>query len=201
MAHVVLATLEGITMRQRLARLLGSACVSAVVFIGLVLGLSTSASAVAIYSYTGNPYTTIFGSMYTSSMYVTATMTLSNPIAPNQSKVDLLPELISLTMFDGVQTLDSSNLSLNRIAVASTDSAGKMTDWQVWLFVAGGPIGIATMTPPSGPLVLDQVNHTPEDNASVRDNAGSWAVVPEPTTVTLLALGLVAMAGVRRRNV
>jgi len=187
-------------MRKRFARLLGLACVSALMSIGLELGLSAPASATAMYTYTGNDFT-IVTSPYTTSMSVTASMTLTNPIGPNQTNVDEVPNLIALSMFDGVQTINLSTPSVAPIATFTTNSAGNITNWDVEL-----PVSLQfhiIYTENDSTLVQDAgqlFNGAAGANSS---QPGVWTLVsvPEPSSVVLLAVGLVAMAGARRRNV
>jgi len=89
-------------MQLRVARLLAQGQCLAVV---LILGLSAPAWADVIYTYTGNPFTSV-RAPYTTSDSVTATMILTNPLAPGLSLSDVTPNLVALSMSDGVQTLD-----------------------------------------------------------------------------------------------
>ena len=176
---------------------------TAMVAIGLVLGLSAPAWAVAIYTYTGNPFTTA-PLPYTFSDYVTVSMTLTNPIAPSQNLLNVVPDLVTLTMSDGVQTLDLSNPNLaSTVAAFSTDVTGTITGWSVGLFQ--NPPGCPT----SGCSIqtVNIVNNVSDEGIGANQffagdafnsaDPGVWTLVPEPTTVTLLAFGLVAMVGVR----
>jgi hypothetical protein len=57
------------------------------IFVSVLTALAVPANAATIYSYTGNPYTTIAvpSSGYTTANRITATLTLANPLPPNQA--------------------------------------------------------------------------------------------------------------------
>jgi len=179
---------------------------------GLVLSLSASARANVIYTYTGNPFTTV-QAPYTTADRVTATMTLPNPLAANLSNVDVTANLVSLSMSDGVQTLDLANPGPGTnpfiIAEFSTDSSGNITAWgvQITTSVMTDPtstvgVGILTHSGPSIKVIDDGIEEAPPPTGSVsgvvRNAPGVWTLVPEPGTVTLLAIGLFAMACLTR---
>ncbi|HME70522.1 MAG TPA: PEP-CTERM sorting domain-containing protein, partial [Myxococcota bacterium] len=195
------------TLGTRLVRLAGG---SALAFLGLY---GTSAWADVIYSYTGNPFTQVSGSPYTTSDYVTVSMTLPNAIAPSQTDLVVTSQLISLTMSDGVQTIDlfiPNLIAGDTFAKFTTDSQGNITAWNVDLAVSDVPNN-------------DQINTFLNQDAGVNDIAeignnlgapagawgqnsnlpGTWSVVPEPNTAALLATGLVglfALGSPRRRS-
>ena len=188
-------------MRTRLARLLGLGCVSAVLFIGLIPGLSAPAWAVAVYTYTGDDFTAVV-SPYTTSDHVTVSMTLSSPLAPNQASQSVTPSAIS--MQDGVQTLDLSNSTLE-VASFSTVS-GTIASWDVNLVDttvsgSGGHPFILTQTSGVGGAAEDAgVDGFGGQGIQHINLPGVWSLVPEPGTATLVAMGLIAIAGVRRRR-
>jgi hypothetical protein len=173
------------------------------VLIGLVLGLSAPAWAVTIYTYTGNPFTAVHPP-YTTSDYVTVTMTLDSPIGNSQNNAsEIGPNLLALSMSDGVQTIDLSTPTSSVMAASFyTDSQGHITDWSV---------GLKLGTSPSIAFIFtDSARYGgPEDATSTADgfsttNAGTpgfWTPLPELDSMTLLAMGLVAMAGLMRRRV
>jgi len=191
------------SMRERFARLFGLACVSALMSIGLELGLSAPASATAVYTYTGNDFTSVT-SPYTTSMSVTASMTLTNPIGPNQTNVDETSNLVAISLADGVHSLSLTTPNIEvTTATFTTDSAGNITSWNVLLgvFVGVSPPVISTENDQT--LVQDTGAFLNGPSGAVANDPGVWTLVsvPEPSSVVLLALGLVAMAGSRRRNV
>jgi len=182
-------------------RLLGFACVACM---ELVLGLSTPAQAVAIYSYTGNSFTgcNVTCGPYTTSDFITVSMTLDNPIPANETGFNPLA-LVALTASDGVQTLDLStpNLSSGFAQSINTDGAGNITAWEVVLETSDHKL-IETLNTTSG--FLDEAC-TSDQNPTVcafnDTSPGKWTLVPEANTVTFLVMGLVAMCGLRRQSV
>jgi len=119
----------------------------------LSLAYPASVRAVPItYQYTGNHFTDVSGP-YTTSMFVTAMVTLAAPLAANMPPfTDVTP--IAFTFFDGVQTLSSSNpdIDLDTFQVG-TNAAGQITSWQIlvtsgpvtsniFIITSGGPIDI-----------------------------------------------------------
>jgi hypothetical protein len=175
----------------------------------LVLGLSPPASASTIYTYTGNPFTTITGvpifitgTSYTTQDSVSGAFTLATPLAPDHT--DITPAVLGWTLTDGVQILGSDNPgdSLKEFKL-TTDSLARITFWQVLgvtTFLDSSYVGTFN-EPPS--VVGDEggfagiiVNGYGASNAGM---PGRWATVPEPTTSTLLATGVLALSRVRRR--
>jgi hypothetical protein len=204
-------------MRPRFERVVRPSSTVAMV-IGLAVSLSAPAGAVAIYTYTGNTFESVGRwpmPPYTTTDRVTATMTLTGPLGPDLSGFDATPNLVALSMSDGHQTLDLTNPGPGVPAIIATfftDAAGNITGWiaRVGTFITVGPtkdvlfFGISTQSFP-GSQIIDTVAQTvppftSDLDAFVQNDPGVWTLIPEPGTVTLLALGLAAMAGVRRRK-
>jgi len=192
-------------MQLRFARLIAQVQCLAVLPIGLVLGLGAPAWADVIYTYTGNPFTSA-QAPYTTLDKITATMTLTNPLAPSLSLSDVTPNLVALSMSDGVQTLGLAG-STDTTAEFSTDSTGAITNWQVVLAILASPGTTRLLATENTSLQEKDVVDNPVIGSiflqagSNENSPGVWTLVPEPFSVTLLAMGLVAMAGVRRRHV
>ena len=145
------------------------------------------------YTYTGNPYTTVSGS-YTTSMFVTAMVTLAGPLAPNTPLSQVFPT--AFTISDGVQTI--TNLSgYNTVFFFQTGPTGAITGWNVQVAVAAlGGIQSLNFVGAVSDLGL-------QPNGSGRNSGtpGVWSIqgqVPDTgstlslMTLTLMALGLVA---------
>jgi hypothetical protein len=127
-------------MQPRFVHPIGSGAKSyiiAVALIGLVFGLVDKAWADVIYTYTGKPFTSV-RAPYTTADSVTATMILTNPLAPDLTLGDVTPNLVALSMSNGVQTLDLAG-SNSTIAEFSTGSTGAIMNWQVGLAILATP--------------------------------------------------------------
>jgi hypothetical protein len=199
-------------MRQKCARLLSYNIRLVAGVSGLVLSLNAPAWANAIYTYTGNPFTTVLAP-YTTADRVTATMTLTSPLAPNLPGTDLTPNLVDLIMSDGVQTIHLANPGPGTpdiITFVYTDATGAISSWEVNLGsdiqidpVTNALVGVSTtggtaFQKNDNGLVL--TSPTTFATGSVLNNQGVWTLVPEPGTVILLAMGLAAMPGLARRH-
>jgi hypothetical protein len=106
--------------------------------VGLALLLIAQlANATVIYDYVGKPFTTIVdheipAGTYTTSMFVTASLTFANPLAANTPYVlfNFLTPL-AYTISDGRQTFDGSKITDELIVVLSTDAGGNISRWLV----------------------------------------------------------------------
>ena len=148
------------------------------------------------YQYTGNNFTDVFGSLYTTSDFVTAMVTLAGPLGANMPLTHVNPT--AFTFFDGVQTLNSTNSHPNPIAFSfATNANGEIILWD--LEVDGGPSSIFTFNRPGhGPI---DGGHNDVGLGRNSGPAGVWSqgiATPDTgstlslMTLTLMALGLVA---------
>lgn len=95
----------------------------------VVLSLLLSGYAYATtYNFTGQNYTNVDG-VYTTAMKITGSITTSIPIPPNSIQHDISGILASWSFFDGVQTINSTNGTLNPLwpPAITTDSMGNIT--------------------------------------------------------------------------
>jgi hypothetical protein len=144
------------------------------------------------YQYTGNPFTDVSGP-YTTSMFVTAMVTLAVPLAPNMPLTQVTPT--AFTLSDGVQTLTNLNAP-NPFFFFATDDAGTITGWRLRADVFPSQI-IATRTTGSTPgdfaQFFDGIGRnggTPGvwvTTGSVADTGSTLSLM----TLTFMALGLV----------
>jgi hypothetical protein len=159
----------------------------------LSLAYPTSVQAVpTTYQYTGNNFTDVFGSLYTTSDFVTAMVTLAGPLGANMPLTHVNPT--AFTFFDGVQTLNSTNSHPNPIAFSfATNANGEIISWDVE--VDGGPSSIFTFSEPG----RGDGGHISADLGENRDMPGVWSqgiATPDAgstlslMTLTLMALGL-----------
>jgi len=96
--------LEGITMNM--SKKEGRAVLFATIVSTFGAG---GANANAVYTYTGNDFTTVTPSpsRYTSSDFVTLTLTLTAPLADNLKLVSIIPKVVAFTISDGVMNYGS----------------------------------------------------------------------------------------------
>jgi hypothetical protein len=159
----------------------------------VILSVSAVQAVPTTYSYTGNPFTSAT-TPYTTSMFVTAMVTLAGPLGPNMPLTHVDPT--AFTFFDGVQTLNSTNSHPNPIAFSfATNANGEIISWRVE--VDGGGSSIFTINDVLG---AGDGGHTSEAIGSNRDSPGVWSqgiATPDTgstlslTTLTLMAFGLV----------
>jgi hypothetical protein len=149
------------------------------------------------YVYTGNPFNDWTGP-YSTSDFVTATVTLSSPLAANLSLTGVTP--LTFSMSDGVQTITSGNAVGSAFQFA-TGPTGAITNWDIEVTSNGFGDNITLRFED-----LDSVDggHRDEDPAGfgqVLDNPGVWvtAVPDVGSSLALLSLSLTAL-GVAARQ-
>lgn len=201
----------------------------------LLVGSVASAATTTTYNYAGQPYTLFHNHTtctlgtcvdYSTSMRVTGSFTVSTPLAPNLSHVDISTSanLLSWTFFDGVNTISSTTPNAYiypGIFQVSTDALGNVTsatDIVVGDFIGSvgigsrvNAIGVGDDAPGDYGLNNDScnvvtgnacTNETSDTNASSGLNfiAGAWTTPLMPLTVPALSpttlLILIAACGV-----
>jgi hypothetical protein len=170
----------------------------------LVFCMAINAKADAVEMYTGNPYNTfpVSSSGYTSSNFITATLSFSNPLPADASlaygaggigTATATDPLVSFVMSDGSVTLNLSDSGAINIFL-TTGSAGQIVDWFVGICQVPCNTGINIdsefgvdpnafdgSTQGSGGTIL----------AYNSNDAGTWvSTTPEPSSLLLLATGL-----------
>jgi len=162
----------------------------------LLVWIASPATADVIYQYTGNPFTTVTPP-YTTSDFVSVSLTLAEPLPPN---FDGSPAIVNLTMNDGVQTLSSSSntgdcpqtICLELL----TDGAGGIIGWSVFLGTTftGGHSAISTAAGLPVILFTDEGGNL-EGSGVNSDSPGKWVeIVPEPST------GLLGISSAERKR-
>jgi hypothetical protein len=115
-----------------------------------------AAEADTIYTYTGNPFTSVFGP-YTTSDRVTGFFDLATPLANNLPETVISP--ISFSFSDGVQTITNTTpgVVVGSFSVA-TDASGKPEFWDIFFnptalggcIVTTAPAILSCHLPPPG---------------------------------------------------
>jgi len=166
-----------------------------------------------IYQYTGPKFTTAVPP-YTTSDFVSASFQLPTALGANLTGVEVCSAIVSPTpcttpfnISDGVETLTNANSSLSFFASISTNAGGIPTQWefsgkvnvgfiQINSFAASVPglLNEDFVQPPPGESVAAFVDTTPGPQY--------WSVVPvpEPSTLTLSAIGLLLLAEANPRR-
>ncbi len=117
------------------------------------------------------------------------------------------PALLSWSITDGANPITDLDLDLNTDAslfVLATDALGQITAWEILVqkSLVDGQIVLGSLNAPTG--IVDAttlaVGSTTYESF-IEGSPGSWTVVPEPSSIALLILGLGAAAlGVRRKK-
>ena len=170
------------------------------------------ANANTILTYTGNHFTDVSG-FYNTGERVTLSIVLSAPLPLNYTGV--IPNLISWTANDGVQTLaNTQNLNVIDPTANSitTDGTGSITKWSLEFGVLpslGNHIFTTNNFPFPPNFQQDSGEQFPFNGTPnfghVNNNQGIWSVTaktPLPATLPLFATGLGALGllGWRRRR-
>jgi hypothetical protein len=159
----------------------------------------SAANATAIIFYTGNDFTS-FTRPYTGNDKVTATLTLASPLGPSLNLASVTP--VSFTLSDGRQTITQSTPGIIvEMFVFSTDAFGSPTDWNVEVGSPDVIIGTKNIQDFSDNGAVTIVK------GIVNNNPGTWAPntaatspIPEPSTISVLAAGLLSLVFLWRRR-
>src|SRR5579871_4769053 len=166
-----------------------------------VTAASAPPSSSTIYSYRGNPFTSA-QSPYTTSNFVTGYFTAPT-LAANLNAANITASVTNFAFTDGVNRLDPSTAaSFETRIVVSTDSAGKITAWDVTLVQnVAAPNNYAMFTCSGITTFFNSCPNGPFDEGYERNgavvaqnqsNPGSWLATPvgpltAPATLKLQA--------------
>lgn len=150
------------------------------------------------YTYTGNDFTQVYGTGYTTSDYIHGTIDTSTALMPGQTYY--LFSLPAFSFTDGLQTIDQTNATGVDFFILAIDAHGIIFNWDFYIENSQGAIGSCAGSGPAGhcvpaPVDFSALYPTP-GGGSVTNNPGTWAgPVPEPSSFWLMALGAVAVIG------
>jgi hypothetical protein len=174
------------------------------------------------YTYTGTAYTNCYGSSAPSSgpctEQQTITFTLAAPLAPDLTQDNISASITSFSLSDGTGLVITQADDPEFGFAVDTDASGNITEWNAGAILGDSGIasdsGINLIGPISGSsdfsfandadsaaLVTCVTDLSPANCSGlnvgyVLDDPGSWSV-PEPSTLALLSIGLIAL--IRRR--
>lgn len=181
----------------------------------LLFSIAVPASAQVVYSYQGNAFATV-SPPYTMAMSVSGSFEVASTL-PANATTDVAPIVTAFNFFDGVEARTLADTSICQFSV-TTNGAGQIVDWSIWLREAGGAdpqhnietyfgselAGFASPNAACGPAALNPF-------AAVTGLPGFWSgggpsTVEVPTTsqtglmVLAFALALAAIVGLRLRG-
>src|SRR5215471_5063071 len=150
------------------------------------------------YQYTGNPFTEVVGA-YTTSDFVSGTVTLADPLAPNTALTSVSPT--AFTFSDGVQTFTNLSPSVDFSFTFATGPTGAIILWNVHVGTSPSTTLLTVQDGNNEPL--DAVRISFNDRGANFSAPGQWTMLSTGTvadtgstlslmTLTLMALGVAA---------
>jgi len=146
------------------------------------------------YSYTGNDFTTPFGSISGFFTPQTGPCISGAPVCPTYD-------------FNG---LTNANTFISEFAYTTDPITGAITTWDISIFTCNGPecdglpypaLETAYEPSPPFPRVLDRFCVSSTSCGSNSGDPGTWTMTPEPSTFVCISPALLALAFVARRRV
>jgi hypothetical protein len=174
--------------------------------IGLVAALALFASpsrADTIYTYTGAPFTSFFDTTCPPTCSITGHFTVTAPLGSGISGLpNFTPESFSFT--DGVTTWTNLNSTFYVQFEVDTNTSGAISAWDINLIGPGSGGGLFTYY--VGPGTLQEGTNVDTYEAFATDGGlpGTWtqaSSVPEPSSFSLLCLGMLGAFGLSWRRV
>jgi hypothetical protein len=172
---------------------------TALLAFGLFSLSATEARAFTIYTYTGNKYTAVVDP-YTTDMFITGTLALLNPLAP-QALGPVSP--LAFSFSDGGSAWNSAFPLLDVNIELAIDGSGAITDWIIQFARQDLP-DRAMWSQKEASGVFDLAADETGGAAQNFDLPGTWtrsevASLPDAShTLGLFAVGLLALAGAAR---
>jgi hypothetical protein len=176
----------------------------------LAMCLAAPAKADSVESYTGNTYSTVPvpSSGYTTANVITATLTFQNSLPANASLAygygglgtpTATDPLLAFVISDGAATFNLSD-GINIFLV--TGSQGQIVSWFVG--ACGAPcssaLNIDTQFGLPAPFATLGYDASTQGASGITlayntDDPGTWTSVPEPSSLLMLGIGILGLAG------
>jgi hypothetical protein len=173
----------------------------------LTAGMATSAKADTTYSFVSADFNILFGATCPPTCNVTGSLTLANPLAPNlMQDVDDYEGTtpLSFSFTDGTIVFDNLNASNSGFAFQTND-LGIITNYSFLVFLPN--LSQLNVYSQGSPFMFKNVfvgnNNGPVYEVALDPAtpvaAGTWTVstsgIPEPSSLALLGVGILALAG------
>ena len=171
----------------------------------LLVAAAPPSEANVIYHYEDVPFDTITGTTYTTSDFVIIDLEFASLLPAFSGTLFLTDSVLGWSFMDGQQAFSNTGAGqLNALVFVGTDLNSLPVMWQVSASAVGGGLnsGARITTNFTNPTNGHNLGFlTSDEQGLVNVNPpGVWSIVPEPSTLSLAALGLLGLAANGRRR-